>query len=166
MRSALGWGAVLVVILGVCGVFVWSTRPRPLRAETPRISFEDAVADMQAQSATPQVKVSAAISEAERTQALGRIARVDRLLRDYARNLGEFPIGTNADITRALRGNNLKKIVFVTPDEMSLNDRGELIDDWQTPYFFHQVSGHQMEIYSAGPDREMWTADDLKVVAR
>jgi hypothetical protein len=47
-----------------------------------------------------------------------------------------------------------------------MNDRGELIDDWQTPYFFHQVSGRQMEIYSAGPDRQMWTPDDLKVTAR
>jgi hypothetical protein len=169
LRSALAWGAVLGIIFAGSIAFVWSTRPRPVRAEAPAVSFETAVAEMRLanEAATPPAKPAAiAMTEAERTAALGRLARIDRLLRDFARNLGEFPIGTNADITRALRGNNLKKIVLVTPDEMPINDRGELIDDWQTPYFFHQVSGRQMEIYSAGPDRQMWTADDLKVTAR
>lgn len=167
LRSAIAWGAVLAVVLAACVGFVWSTRPRPVNAAAPAVSFETAVAEMRAANeARPVKKPAAPMSDAERTRALGRIARVDRLLRDYSRNVGEFPVGTNADITRALRGNNLKKIVFVTPDEMPTNDRAELIDDWQTPYFFHQVSGHQMEIYSAGPDREMWTADDLKVIAR
>jgi len=36
-----------------------------------------------------------------------------------------------------------------------------LVDAWGTPFFFHQLSGHEMEIHSAGPDKIMWTADDL-----
>ena len=44
---------------------------------------------------------------------------------------------------------------------MRINARGELIDNWGTPFFFHQVSGTEMEIRSAGPDMKMWTADDL-----
>ena len=32
---------------------------------------------------------------------------------------------------------------------------------WNTPYFFHQISGKQMEIHSAGPDRVRGTADDV-----
>jgi hypothetical protein len=167
LRSALGWGAVLAAIFGACGTFLWSTRPRPLHAEVSAVAYETAVAEMQTanEAATPK-KPTRALSEAEKIEALGRIARVDRLLRDHARYLGEFPVGTNADITRALCGANLKKVVFVTADEIDMNGRGELIDDWRTPYFFHQVSGRQMEIYSAGPDGEMWTADDLKVTAR
>jgi len=35
------------------------------------------------------------------------------------------------------------------------------VDPWGTPYFFHQLSGKEMEIHSAGPDKMMWTADDL-----
>jgi len=42
-----------------------------------------------------------------------------------------------------------------------VNDQGEMIDPWGTPYFFHQISGTQMEIHSAGPDHVMWTSDDL-----
>ena len=40
---------------------------------------------------------------------------------------------------------------------------GELVDAWGTPYFFHQISGSEMEIHSAGPDKIMWTSDDLVV---
>ena len=44
---------------------------------------------------------------------------------------------------------------------MRVDDQGEMIDPWGTPYFFHQLSGHEMEIRSAGQDRKMWTFDDL-----
>jgi hypothetical protein len=44
---------------------------------------------------------------------------------------------------------------------MRINGNGELVDVWGTPYFFHQLSGTDTEIHSAGPDRIMWTADDL-----
>jgi hypothetical protein len=40
------------------------------------------------------------------------------------------------------------------------NGNGELIDQWGTPYFFHQLSKVEMEIRSAGPDGVMWTPDD------
>jgi hypothetical protein len=43
---------------------------------------------------------------------------------------------------------------------MKLNDKGELVDRWGTPYFFHQLSRDHMEIRSAGPDKVMWTQDD------
>jgi hypothetical protein len=44
---------------------------------------------------------------------------------------------------------------------LRINARGELVDYWGTPFFFHQLSGTEMEIRSAGPDRVMWTVDDL-----
>ena len=172
-KNLAGWGASLAMIVGACAAYVWSNRPAPARvnaASPPAVSFDDAVAEMQASAraepATTQA-TGALISDDVKVHALGRLGRVDRLLRDYARACGgEFPIGTNADITRALRGDNPKRIIFVTPEEMPVNARGEITDDWQTPYFFHQVSGREMEVFSAGPDREMWTADDLKVTAR
>jgi hypothetical protein len=44
-----------------------------------------------------------------------------------------------------------------------VNASGELVDAWDTPYFSHQISGSEMEIHSAGPDKVMWTSDDLVV---
>jgi hypothetical protein len=72
------------------------------------------------------------------------------------------PVGTNEEITRALNGDNPKGAQFLSAEAgMRVNGQGELIDAWGTPYFFHQLSGTDMEIRSAGPDRQMWTPDDL-----
>ena len=84
-------------------------------------------------------------------------------LRDYRTVLGENPIGTNAEITKALTGDNLKQVKIPVPPGSSVNASGEMCDRWNTPYFFHQLSGKQMEIHSAGPDRTMGTGDDIVV---
>ncbi len=83
-------------------------------------------------------------------------------LRQYSLRFGENPVGDNAEITAALTGKNPKRVVFLNAEDgLRLNDQGQLVDNWNTPYFFHQLSRTVMEIQSAGPDRRMWTADDL-----
>ena len=90
---------------------------------------------------------------------LGKVAHA---IRDYASMFGGNPVGTNPEITAALNGRNPRQANFINPDAgMRVNENGELVDPWGTPYFFHQLSGTEMEIHSAGPDRKMWTADDL-----
>ena len=70
------------------------------------------------------------------------------------------PVGENAEITSALTGENPAHFVFISPRHRALNARGELCDRWGTPFRFHQLSGTQMEIRSAGPDRKFATPDD------
>jgi hypothetical protein len=82
----------------------------------------------------------------------------------YQSRFGGNPVGTNLEITRALNGENPRQVRFLrVEDGMRVNSKGELIDAWGTPYFFHQLSGTEMEIHSAGPDKKMWTADDLVI---
>lgn len=84
------------------------------------------------------------------------------VFRQYQLRFHENPVGDNAEIARALTGGNPKQVVFLQPEDgMRLNARGELIDNWGTPFFFHQLSRSEMEIRSAGPDSRMWTSDDL-----
>jgi hypothetical protein len=71
------------------------------------------------------------------------------------------PVGENAEITAALCGKNKLGFAFIPPDHPAINAKGELCDRWNTPFFFHQISGEKMEIRSAGPDRALWTADDV-----
>jgi hypothetical protein len=71
------------------------------------------------------------------------------------------PVGENSEITAALKGRNRLGFAFIPPDSPAINSKGELCDRWGSPYFFHQLSGEKMEIRSAGPDRRLWTADDL-----
>ena len=85
-------------------------------------------------------------------------------VRQYASQFGGNPVGTNPEITAALNGGNPKQVQFLKPEDgLRINKHGELVDSWGTPYFFHQLSGTEMEIHSAGPDRILWTADDLVI---
>jgi hypothetical protein len=82
----------------------------------------------------------------------------------FAQVYGGNPVGVNSEITAALMGNNPKHINFITPDSgLTVNTNGEMVDAWGTPLFFHQLSGHDTEIHSAGEDRKMWTFDDLVI---
>ena len=84
------------------------------------------------------------------------------VVRDYSATFGGNPSGNNREITAKLNGGNPKQIVFLKEDDgMRINQRGQLIDNWGTPFFFHQISATEMELHSAGPDRKMWTSDDL-----
>jgi hypothetical protein len=86
------------------------------------------------------------------------------VFRQYASRYGGNPVGTNPEITAVLNGANPQQIVFLNSDDgLRVDERGQLLDNWGTPYFFHQISGTEMEIHSAGPDRKMWTQDDLVI---
>lgn len=91
------------------------------------------------------------------------LTHVQLMLREFRDLLGGNPVGNNAEIMHAIRGGNLKQVKFAVPEGQLMNADGELLDRWGTPYFFHQVSKDKMEIRSAGPDRQMWTADDRQM---
>jgi hypothetical protein len=86
--------------------------------------------------------------------------RISLSLRDFRTVMVENPVGNNAEITRALMGENAKGARLAPPDARVDAD-GRMIDRWGTPYFFHQISATSMEIHSAGPDRKMGTEDDI-----
>ena len=87
--------------------------------------------------------------------------RVSLMLRDYRTLTGENPVGSNAEIMKAMMGGNPKGATLGPPEGMALNGEGELLDRWGTPYFFHQLTKDLMEIQSAGPDRLRGTDDDV-----
>ena len=83
------------------------------------------------------------------------------VIHNYHDRFGENPVGENSEITAALMGKNPKQVSFITEESgLRTNDKGELLDGWGTPFFFHQVSSKEMEIRSAGEDRKLWTFDD------
>jgi hypothetical protein len=83
-------------------------------------------------------------------------------IHQYKSQFGGNPIGTNPEIAEALNGGNPKEARFINEESgLRINGRGELVDSWGIPFFFHQLSAAEMEIRSAGPDHKMWTRDDL-----
>jgi hypothetical protein len=94
-------------------------------------------------------------------EALAEMDNVQFMFRDFRTRLGENPTGTNAEIMSSVMGRNFVQGRFGPPQGQQINDQGELLDRWGTPYFFHQLSKNEMEIRSAGPDHTLWTVDDL-----
>ena len=72
-----------------------------------------------------------------------------------------LPLGANEEIAAALLGKNSVRLVFLQPPIPALNASLQLIDRWGTPLYFHAESKDRIDIRSAGPDKQLWTADDL-----
>lgn len=72
------------------------------------------------------------------------------------------PLSANEEWAAALRGLDGRSERFLQDGDPVLNQRGQLVDRWGAPLFFHAVGGGRWDVRSAGPDRTMWTADDLQ----
>ncbi|MCH7227513.1 hypothetical protein [Haloferula sp. A504] len=72
-----------------------------------------------------------------------------------------YSIGGNEDLAAALRGENAYKQRFLPDDHYAFGADGRLIDRWETPIFVHPIAARDIELRSAGPDREMFTNDDI-----
>lgn len=157
-------GVSLVILLVAVLAIIWFRRAQP-RAD--RLIF--APTPLPTTSATPPLQPETTPSDPARqatettpqrlaAEADLQLGAVKEMLRDYRARLGENPVGTNEEITRALLGTNPGGANFAS-SEMHV-EGGKLVDRWHHPYLFHQLSGTDMAIRSAGPDGVMWTADD------
>jgi Type II secretion system (T2SS), protein G len=86
-------------------------------------------------------------------------------IQQYREFVGSYPSGNNAEITKALLGQTEKKVLILAIRRSELNDKGEIVDPWGTPYQFY-FSHNEVLIRSAGPNK-VWedsavaTGDDL-----
>jgi len=71
------------------------------------------------------------------------------------------PLSANEDWADFLKGQNSAHERFLSDNHTVLNQKGQLIDRWGTPLFFHALGNGRYEIRSAGPDKTMWTSDDI-----
>ncbi len=85
------------------------------------------------------------------------------LIRAFRRTAKGNPVGDNDEITAQLLGRDPRApaVALIDPRNPAIDRQGRLVDRWGTPYFFHALSASHMEIRSAGPDRTMWTPDDI-----
>lgn len=79
------------------------------------------------------------------------------VVKDSARN----PIGGNADLAAALRGENPNKEVFLPANHPLFSADGLILDRWNTPLVVHPEAWRELELRSAGPDKTPYTGDDL-----
>ena len=149
---------VRVALVAVCAVAAWWLWRQP-RGETQPIE--------RAQPApTPAPHPAAAAlanygkPENSPRDDLRAVASVLDTFRLLAKG-DALPLGSNEEISAALRGETRAKLALLPRDHLAFDKTGKLVDRWGTPLFFHAQSAKEIEIRSAGPDREMDTADDI-----
>jgi hypothetical protein len=81
-------------------------------------------------------------------------------LQKYKERVGSFPVGGNAQVAKALQGENSKNVIILVGRKTELNEKGEYVDPWGTPLriYFSDVG---VLIRSAGPNRRF---DDSTVI--
>ena len=69
-------------------------------------------------------------------------------------------IGFNEDLIPALTDRTALGDAALPADHPAIRD-GRLLDRWGTPWQVHPLAGDLVQLRSAGPDRRLYTVDDL-----
>jgi len=70
-------------------------------------------------------------------------------LQKYKEHVGSYPTGSNAEVVKALQGNNSKKVIIGLGRKLELNNKGEFIDPWGNALRFY-FSDNSVLVRSAG----------------
>ena len=81
-------------------------------------------------------------------------------LQKYKEKVGSYPRGSNAEVAKALQGNNAKNVIILVGQKTELNEKGEYVDPWGTALRIY-FSTEGVLIRSAGPNRRF---DDSTVL--
>lgn len=73
-------------------------------------------------------------------------------LQKFKEYVGTYPRGGNADIAKALKGQNPKSVIILVGRKNELNEKGELVDPWTTPLRIYFTDAGVL-VRSAGPNR-------------
>ena len=78
---------------------------------------------------------------------------LDSALLEYRKDFGRFPAGGAGEIVSALGGQNEKGKSYIELAPAAVNDHGEMLDPWGTPFriTFDEVNSVP-RIHSAGPN--------------
>ena len=152
-------------------VFPASQSPASAETESHTETIEESPTPVRSEAvlAAPRTASLAALAELPEGPEAGPgltpftvLENMRTVFRQYSQRFGGNPVGNNREITAALNGANPGHAILMNPEDgMQINGSGELVDNWGTPFFFHQLSRTEMEIRSAGPDRKLWNSDDL-----
>ena len=159
MRPRLLPAAVAALIAGVLGIFFYTSSPNPSAPNPEPVTRHPPLPDSPPDSSIPLAALSDPGIPPEK-----RVRRVYEMLQNYTmaiKSRGGAPLSSNTEITRALTGRNVLGVMFLPPDHPAISTGGELLDPWETPYFFHALAADSWEIVSAGPDRVRFNNDDI-----
>ena len=150
----LGW------FLGRSKSEILSSKPEPNVDNTSNRNEEKPTADY---SSTINFHDSFKGYGTEPQTVFDDLTQIYGLLEFYKMEMGNIfpPVTSNKALVDSLSGNNKYKKRFELPNQILKN--AELIDRWETPLSFHSLSSRILDVRSAGPDKSMYTEDDIYI---
>ncbi len=154
-----------LVVLLAAGLLFWSRFDAALDSPRPSIPTAPQPVEFLSAPLPPPLEThpfSADLGPAPDLDPHDEPRRVFVMLDAWRRATGRFPVAEdNAGLMRQLTARSGNRPPLLPPDHPRLNARGELLDPWDTPYFFHHIAAQHLEVRSAGPDRTFYTDDDI-----
>ena len=98
------------------------------------------------------------------TPPIEDLKKIRRVITGYftvVKDTSRFPIGGNADLSAALRGENPNRETYLPEGHPVFSEDGLLIDRWKSALVVHPEAWGQIELRSPGPDKISYTEDDL-----
>jgi hypothetical protein len=159
---------LLVILCVWLAVSRWLEKKQPHAPETPPVLMESPPATpklLPVRQATPDAPLQSweRLLASDGTPAEDRSALAD-IVTNYLQSsvhAARPPLGTNEEITRALMDRDALGDSAIPASHPAIVS-GQLVDRWGSPWFFHQLSADVIEVRCAGPDRKLFTEDDLK----
>lgn len=160
--SLLEW----IVVIPIVALLIWMFLNA--HSEIPQQRTDKPVAPV-SQPASPSHTPTAAERLLEgyadpATPPIEDLKKVHRVVTGYfsvTKDASRFPIGGNADLAAALCGENPDREIYIPAGHPVFSKDGLLVDRWGSPLVVHPEAWTQLELRSAGPDRQPYTADDL-----
>lgn len=170
------WSGIVALVAALVWMLARS-RPTPPPASSP-----------EKERIPPDIVVTESSSAGSSAPGIG-VAAGDRILAGYAnpslpaqndvvlmaRAISSFliiakqatqrPLSANEEWSSALCGKRPGTDAWISQGHRALDARGRLVDRWGSPLHFHALGGKQWEVRSAGPDRKLFTDDDLMETA-
>ena len=171
LRISLAALVCFLVVLGFLVKMRTANKPdaqvvNPLSGEAPEETTSQKHALFSPQSDgsvlhNPALSASRQLYEESPERDLEIMAEILDFYREIFR---EIPPGIeNRKITEQLLGGNEKNLIFLSKEHCSLSPNNELLDRWNSPFFFQPLTATAAKIISKGPDQTLWTEDDLVI---
>jgi len=157
---------VAVVVIGLA--WWWIQAPENRKESIPDKVISEGATDYKTEKGTQPFTIQDSYFTREYGNPEGSITRDLEVFqitvseyRLLVKNHADLPYGNNQELMSYLLGKNNHLTAFIPRDHPMINKNGEIIDRWGTPLHIHPLSSKRIELRSAGPDKKMWTADDV-----
>lgn len=156
--------ALLLIVLIMIGAWLLLRRPAVSASASPSLPHvESQVAPQPPPNPTAAESLLMGYGDPA-TPPIEDLRKIHRVVTGYfsvVKDSSRNPIGGNADLAAALRGENPNHEVYVREGNPVFSTDGLLMDRWGSPLVIHPEAWKQLEIRSVGPDKQAYTEDDL-----